>query len=41
MVVNKEKQKKDQVQEEEVFLYKLYNISSKSSKSKTLELMFI
>ena len=41
MVVNKEKQKKDQVQEKEVFLYKPYNILSKSSKLKTLEPMFI
>jgi len=29
MIVNKEKQKEDRVQDEEVFLYKPYDISSK------------
>ena len=41
MVVDKGKQKEDWIQEEEVFLYKLYNISLKSSKPKTLKPTFI
>ena len=41
MDINKEKQKEDIVQDEEVFLYKLYNISSKESQPKIPELIFI
>jgi len=41
IIVNKGKQKEDKIQDEEVFLYKLYNISLKSSKLKTLEPTFI
>ena len=41
MIVNKEKQKEDKIQDKEVFLHKLYDISSKSSKLKTLEHTFI
>ena len=41
MIVNKEKQWENQVQDKEVLLYKPYDISSKSSKPNTLELMFI
>jgi len=41
MVVNKGKQKEDRVQDEEVFLYKSYDISSKSSRPKTPEHKFI
>ena len=40
IIVNKEKQQKDQIQDEEV-LYKLYDISLKSSKAKTPEPTFI
>ena len=40
-IVNKEKQKEDRVQDEEVSLYKLYDISSKSSKPKIPEPKFI
>jgi len=41
MIVNKEKQKEDRVQDEKVFLYKPYGILSKSSKSKMSEPTFI
>ena len=41
MIVNKEKQKEDRVQDKEVFLYEHYNILSKSSKPKTPEPKFI
>ena len=41
IIVNKRKQKEDRVQDEEVFLYKPYNISSKSSRPKTPEPKFI
>ena len=41
IIVNERKQRKDQVQDKEVFLYKLYDISSKSSKPKTPEPTFI
>jgi len=41
MVVDKGKQKKEWIQEEEVLLYKPYDILSKSSKPKTLEPTFI
>jgi len=41
MDINKGKQKEDIVQDEEVFLYKLYNISSKESQPKIPELIFI
>ena len=33
MIVDQEKQKKDRVQDNEVFLYKPHNVSSKSSRS--------
>ena len=41
MIVNKEKQKEDRVQNEEIFLYKPYDILFKSSKSKTSKPKFI
>jgi len=41
MIVNKEKQKEDWVQDKEVFLYKPHDILSKFSRPKTLEPMFI
>jgi len=41
MIIDKEKQKKGVVQNEEVFLYKLYNISLDSSKPKTPKPIFI
>jgi len=41
MIINKEKQREDVIQDEEVLLYKLYAISLESSKSKTPELIFI
>ena len=41
ITVNKGKQWKNQVQDEEVFLYKSYDISLKSSKPITLEPTFI
>jgi len=41
MDINKGKQKEDIVQDEEVLLYKPYNISSEDSWPKTLEPMFI
>ena len=41
MIVNKGEQWKDQIQNEEVLLYKPYNILSKSSKAKTPEPTFI
>jgi len=41
MDINKEIQKEDIIQDKKVFLYKLYNISSESSKWKTLEPTFI
>jgi len=41
MIINKEKQREDVIQDEEVFLYKLYTISLESSKPKTPELIFI
>ena len=41
MIVNKEEQQKDQIQDKEVLLYKPYNISSKPSRTKTLETTFI
>ena len=41
MIVDKGKQKKDRVQDEEVFLYKPYDVSLKSSRSKTSEPKFI
>lgn len=41
MVINKEKQKEDIIQDEEVFIYKPYDISSKPSRSKTSESIFI
>ena len=40
IIVEKEKQKEDQIQED-VFLYEPYDISSKSSKSKMLEPTFV
>ena len=41
MDINKEKQKEDIIQDEEMLLYKPYNISSEDSWPKTLEPMFI
>jgi len=41
MNINKEKQKEGIVQDEEVFLYKPYNISSESSKQEIPEPIFI
>jgi len=41
MIVNKEQQKEDQIQEDEVFLYKLYDILSKSHRLKIPEPTFI
>jgi len=41
MDIDKGKQKESVVQDEEVFLYKLYNVSSKPSRPKTSELIFI
>ena len=41
MIIDKEKQKKGVVQNEEVFLYKPYNISLDSSKPKTPKPIFI
>jgi len=41
IIVNKGKQKENKVQDEEVFLYKPYNISSKSSRLKTSKPKFI
>ena len=41
MIVDKGKQKENRIQDKEVFLYKPYNISSKSSRPKTPELTFI
>ena len=41
MIVDKGKQQENQVQDKKVLLYKLYNISLKSSKPKTPELTFI
>jgi len=41
MIIDKKKKKEDRVQDKEVFLYKQYDISSKSSWSKTLKLIFI
>jgi len=41
MVVNKGKQKENRIQDEEIFLYKPYNILSKFSKPKTLEPNFV
>jgi len=41
MIVDKGKQKEDRVWDEEVFLYKPYKISSKSSRPKTSEPKFI
>jgi len=41
IIINKEKQREDIIQDEEVFLYKLYAISLESSKPKTSELIFI
>jgi len=41
MIIDKEKQKEERIQDKEVFLYKLYNISLKSSQPKTPELVFI
>ena len=40
-IVDKGKQKEGRVQDEEVFLYKPYDISSKSSKPKTPKFTFI
>ena len=40
IVVNKGKQKEDWIQEKEVFLYKLYDISLRFSKPKTPEPTF-
>ena len=40
-IVNKEKQKEKRVQDKKVFLYKPYDISSKSSKPKMPEPTFI
>jgi len=39
--VNKEKQREGMVQDEEVFLYKPYNVLSKPSRPRTLEPIFI
>jgi len=41
MIIDKEKQKEDIVQDKEVFLYKPYAISLKPSKQKTPEPIFI
>lgn len=41
IIINKEEQREDIIQDEEVFLYKLYAISLESSKPKTPELIFI
>ena len=41
MIVDKEKQKEDRVQDKEVFLYKPYNILLKSSRLKTSEPKFV
>ena len=41
MDINKEKQKEGIVQDEEMFLYKPYNISSEKSQSKMPEPIFI
>ena len=41
IIVDKEDQQEDQVQDKKVLLYKPYNISSKSSKAKTPEPIFI
>ena len=41
MIIDKRKKKEDRVQDKEVFLYKPYDISLKSSWSKTLKLIFI
>ena len=41
MIINKEKQKEGLVQDEEVFLYKPYNILSESDKQKTPGPVFI
>ena len=41
MNIDKGKQKEDIMQDEEVLLYKLYNISLEDSWLKTLEPMFI
>ena len=41
IIVDKEEQQKDQIQDKEVFLYKSYNILLKSSKTKTSEPTFI
>ena len=41
IIVDKEKQKEGVVQNEEIFLYKLYTILLETSKSKTPKLVFI
>jgi len=41
MIIDKEKQKEERIQDKEVFLYKLYYISLKSSQPKTSEPVFI
>ena len=41
MIIDKEKQKEERIQDKIVFLYKLYDISLKSSQPKTPELVFI
>jgi len=41
MVIDKGKQKEDVVQDEEVFLYKPYDILSEFNKQKTSEYIFI
>jgi len=41
MIINEGKQKEGVLQNEEVFLYKPYNISSESDKQKTPECVFI
>ena len=41
MIIDKGKQKENQVQDKEVFLYKPYDISLKSSKSKILKPTFV
>jgi len=41
MIVNKEKQKENKIQDGEIFLYKPYDISSKLSSIKNLKPTFV
>ena len=40
MIIDKGKQKEKMIQDEEIFLYKPYDISSKSDQSKTSKLLW-